>query len=271
MKRLSWLFFGLALFAMLYTPADGQEKKGDPKAPLKAPAPSFKHLDGQNLVFVANGVGGSTVVSDNLMELNEAMHLHLRICAVPWTRHNALFQDLDDHVAQLGAAQRLAGHVAAIRKDAPNAHIFFVGHSAGTRVVLAAAEMLPEKSVDRIILLASAVSYSYDLTGALKASRYGIDHFYSTEDGILDSAVEHKGTADGLKVQAAGRIGFRPCSTDKKDLEAYRSVRQYRWTAEWHGNGGHFTWTLQHNMKKTVVPMFFTPPPEPAPIVVKKK
>ena len=41
--------------------------------PAKTPlvcAPSYKHLDGQLLVFVANGAGGSTTASDNLLDMH---------------------------------------------------------------------------------------------------------------------------------------------------------------------------------------------------------
>jgi pimeloyl-ACP methyl ester carboxylesterase len=265
----------LAVFALLNAPAIGQEKKTTPKDTPRIvvpKTPSFKHLDGQMLVFVANGVAGSTVLSDNLMELNGSMHLHLLIHPVAWTRHLAFYEDLQDHEAQLCAAARIAGMVTAIRKDAPNAHIYFAGHSAGARVVLAAAEMLPEKSIDRVILLSPAVSCTYDLTQALKTSRYGIDNFYSSEDSILDNAAERRGTADGPRgVPAAGRVGFRLVSSDKKDCEAYRALRQYRWSADLNGNGGHFTWTILPNLRRCVVPLFFSAPVEPPPIVEKKK
>jgi pimeloyl-ACP methyl ester carboxylesterase len=231
------------------------------------PVPSFKHLDGQLLVFVANGVGGSTLVSDNLLELNGEKHLGLRIQMVPWCRHNSLFMDLTDHEAQLNAAARIACSVSAIRKDCPSARIFFVGHSAGARVVLAASEMLPPQSVDRIIVLAPAVSYTYDLTTALKTSRYGIDNFFSSEDSVLDSENWHYRNADGPKTHAAGRAGFHLVSYDRQDVDLYRNLRQYRWTAEFNGNGGHYAWALLLNMRKVMPPLFFTTPVYFAPAV----
>jgi pimeloyl-ACP methyl ester carboxylesterase len=272
MNRLSCLFSSLALFGLLLLPAFGgaQTKDEYPRTLPKIivqPAPSFKHLDGQSLVFVANGVGGSTVVSDNLLELNYEKRLGLRIQMVPWCRHNSLFMDLTDQEAQLKAAARIACSVSAIRKDCPSARIFFVGHSAGARVVLAAAEMLPPQSVDRIIVLAPAVSCTYDLTTALKTSRYGIDNFFSSEDSVLDSENRHYRNADGPKTHAAGRAGFHLVSYDKQDIDLYRNLRQYRWTAEFNGNGGHYAWALLHNMRKVMAPLFFTTPVYFAPAV----
>lgn len=261
MKRLSCLFFSLALFGLPHLPVfGGDENPWTLPKIIVQPGPSFKHLDGQLLVFVANGVGGSTVVSDNLLDVNSEKQLGLRIQMVPWCRHNSPFMDLTDEEAQLKAATRIACSVSAIRKDCPCAHIFFVGHSAGARVVLAAAEMLPPKSVDRIIVLAPAVSCTYDLTMAIKSSRYGIDNFFSSEDSVLDSENRHYRNADGPKTHAAGRAGFHLVSRDKQDIDLYRSLRQYRWTAADYGNGGHYAWALRHNMKKAIVPLFFTVP-----------
>jgi pimeloyl-ACP methyl ester carboxylesterase len=270
---MSCLLFSLALFGLLQLPVFGGSQKTKDENPntspkiIVAPAPSFKHLDGHLLVFVANGVGGSTLVSDNLLELNGEKHLGLRIQMVPWCRHNSLFMDLVDQEAQLNAAARIACSVSAIRRDCPSARIFFVGHSAGARVVLAAAEMLPPQSVDRIIVLAPAVSCTYDLTTALKTSRYGIDNFFSSEDSILDSENRLYRNADGPKTHAAGRAGFHLVSCDKPDIDLYRNLRQYRWTAEFNGNGGHYAWAMLLNMRKVMPPMFFTMPVYFAPAV----
>jgi hypothetical protein len=270
MRRLSGLLLGLTLFGILFVPAFGQPAKEEPKGLPKivvmpAPAaPSYKHLDGKMLMFVVNGVGGSTTLSDNLLEINGEQHLGLCIQMVPWCKTLSKREDLLDTQAQLTAAARIACSVKAIRKDAPNAQIFFIGHSAGARIVLAAAEMCDPKSVDRIFVLSPAVSQTYDLTGALKASRNGIDHFYSTSDWVLDTESGYYRNADGAPGHAAGKYGFKLCSTDKETVDAYRHLRQYAWNEQFHG-GGHYTWTLRLNLKKAIVPMFFCEPPPPPP------
>jgi pimeloyl-ACP methyl ester carboxylesterase len=241
-------------------PAFGQEKQKlvpAKVAPCCPPGHSFKYLDGRPIVFVANGVGGSTTLGDNLQDLNSDMHLGLRIQTVPWCRQDALYKDLVDEEAQLQAATRIACTIAAIRKDCPNVPIYLVGHSAGARVVLAAAEMSPAQSIDRVIVMAAAVSCGYDLTGVLKATRGGVDNFYSGDDGVLESAIYHATLADGTRTQAAGQVGFRaPPFVDPKLKAAYCNVRNYPWTMDFCGSGGHSAWTLRHNMKKAVVPLF---------------
>ncbi len=271
MRRLSFAFFGLALLGLLHGSAFGQDKKEPPKEKKieavkpASPAPACcgpgptRNLGCQPLVFIVNGEAGSTHLTDNLLQLNGELRLGLRIQPVTWGTHLSHNEDVVDQEAQLKAAARIACTVQAIRKEAPNLPIFLVGHSGGAHVVLRAAEMLPEKSVDRIIVVAPAVSSTYDLTRALKSSRGGIDNFFSSDDSLLDHMAETVGTADGMKCKPAGLTGFRLASSDKKDFEAYRNVRQYRWTMEFSGGGGHYTWTRYHNLKKTIVPMFFAP------------
>lgn len=262
MRRICCLIFAAALLGVLQLSADGQEKKEPTKAlpQINACCPpgfTYKHLDGRPIVFVANGAGGSMTLSDNLLDLNSEMGLGLRLQNVPWCRHNAVFEDLIDNQAQLNAATRIACTVTAIRKDCPNVPIFLIGQSAGARIVLAASEMMPPKSVDRVIVLAPAVTCGYDLTNAMRGSRGGIYNLYSSEDGVLASAEEYSKLADGLVGPAAGRVGFRPPSADPKEVaQFHQNVRQLRWTEEFAGSGGHFAWALRHNLKRVVVPLF---------------
>jgi pimeloyl-ACP methyl ester carboxylesterase len=284
MRHIRFLFFSLAVLWLVQWPVHAQTKNDDFKVPpprvleqpkhppklieLPPPGPSFRHLDGQRILFVANGVNNSTTLSDNLIEISSDMNLGLRVQMVAWSRTLSLFGDLADREGQYRAANGMANMARCVRRDCPHAQIFFLGHSAGAHVVLAAAAMMPEKSVDRIIVLHSAVSSTYDLKPALRASRYGIDNFYSSEDSVLDSAVQHGVTADGTKIPCAGRVGVRlPCPTPE-DLAAYRNVRQYPWDASLAGNGGHFAWTMRHNMKKCVIPLLYSFPPVHVPVVL---
>src|SRR5262249_42523686 len=137
---------------------------------------------------------------------------------------------------------------------------------AGGRVVLAAAEMLPPNSLDRVILLSPAVTCSYDLTRAMQASKCGILHFFSTNDDVLAVAEEGSKLADGLIGPAAGRVGFRPPCSDPREIATYNArLQQIRWTETWHGGGGHRVWLISHNLKKMSGPMF-APAPIYAPV-----
>ena len=85
-------FACIAAFAALCgLDARGQDKKKEePKLDKVAPCcpagHTFKHLDSRPIVFIANGSGGSTVLGDNLLDLNGEFQLGLRLHVVPWCR-----------------------------------------------------------------------------------------------------------------------------------------------------------------------------------------
>ena len=119
--------------------------------------------------------------------------------------------DHKDHCNHLSQGRQLAAQVLAYRQAYPGRRVYLVGHSAGSAVVLAAADLLPPDSVDRIILLAPSVCESYDLRPALRTVRKSIEVFYSDEDWlILGMCMQIVGTAEGSCREAAGKCGFSP-------------------------------------------------------------
>jgi pimeloyl-ACP methyl ester carboxylesterase len=194
------------------------------------------------VIFVADGAGGETTVADALTDIAEWRHFPVKVRSVGWCRELEVYKNVIDEPAQLAAADRLAECVKAMRKKSPDCQIVFVGYSAGARVVLAAAESLPAGSIDRIVVMGSAVSSHYDLRPALRASRGGIDAFFSTWDQLLLTLEEFPVTAEMLRPASAGRVGFH-YPGDKKDCAtAYAGLRQYPWRMEMGGSGGHFYW-----------------------------
>lgn len=238
------------------------------EAPAFAQAPSYKHLDGKKLVFIVNGAGGGSTVTDNLTAIAADMKLPLCIQTIWWCRGDHALQDYRDRQAQAEAAFRLASWTTLIRRDCPHADIYLVGSSTGCGIVLQAAEMLPAKSVERILLIAAPVSSTHDLRPALKASRLGLDNFWSPDDDLLDRVNQNWGMMDGGPGPAAGRIGFwYPRWTDAEGFASYKNIRQYRWRPGMEGNGGHFTWDFKGNMRSFIVPLFFEPPASPGRLI----
>ena len=245
--RVPFLSVGLAFFGLLASARGGPE----------IAVPNYKHLDGQKLVFIVNGAGGGSTVSDRICDLTAEMHLPLRIHTIHWCRGDHALQDYKDRAAQWQAAFRLAEATTLIRRDCPRAEIYFVGSSTGCGIVLNAAEMLPGRSVDRIVLIAAPVSSTRDLRPALRTSRAGIDNFWSPDDDLLDRVAQNWGMMDGGNGPAAGRVGFwYPRWTDAEGFDSYRNIRQYRWRPGMAGHGGHFTWDVEANLRYFVVPLF---------------
>ncbi len=222
------------------------------------------------VVFSADGAGNSAGLTDALRQGAAEMGLPLDVEMVDWSygRWRFLADQMDYRHARC-AGVALAARVAAYRQTSPASRIYLIGHSAGSAVVLTAAEQLPPGSVDRIVLLAPAVSSRYDLRPALRCARDGIDVFSSERDlAILGLGVSIVGTTDRHWTAAAGRVGFRPVIETPEDACLYQKVREHPWDAcvAWTGNeGGHFgTYLEPLYLRSYILPLFAagpTPPP----------
>jgi pimeloyl-ACP methyl ester carboxylesterase len=197
------------------------------------------------VVFVADGAGNTAGLSTALRDAVAAEQLPVCVETFDWSYgpYRYLADEMDGrHAREAGC--RLAARVAASRQAYPGGKVSLVGHSAGSLVVLAAAENLPPAAVERIVLLAPAVSSGYDLRPALTAARQGIDVFYSERDwAVLGLGVGIIGTTDRRWSAAAGRVGFKPVLACPGDAALYAKLRQHPWDpcVAWTGNtGGHF-------------------------------
>jgi pimeloyl-ACP methyl ester carboxylesterase len=200
----------------------------------------------RGVVFAVDGAGGFEATSAALRQAVQDACLPLWVEPVEWSHGlGRVLSDEMDGEHSRAEGQCLAGRIAALRRDHPDGEIYVVGHSAGSAVVLAAAEALPPAAVDRIILLAPSVSAGYDLRPALSCARRGIDVFYSTRDiAYLGLGVAVVGTADRCwGCAAAGRTGFCPAVATPEDAALYAKLRQHPWEScvEWTGHhGGHY-------------------------------
>jgi pimeloyl-ACP methyl ester carboxylesterase len=204
----------------------------------------------QAVVFCADGAGNSAGLSTALRAAVGGEQVPLCVETVEWSYGPGRYlADQLDYGHARAAGCQLAGQVAAYRQSCPDGRVYLVGHSAGSAVVLAAAENLPPASVERIVLLAPAVSSQYDLRPALCTARLGMDVFCSERDwAVLGLGVGVVGTTDRHWSAAAGRVGFKPVIQSPDDGALYAKLREHRWDpcVAWTGNtGGHFGSYLQ--------------------------
>jgi pimeloyl-ACP methyl ester carboxylesterase len=214
----------------------------------------------RNLVLVADGAGGFKAASTSLRETAAADGVPLEIQTVPWTHgHWRILADQIDREHARRAGLELARKVAALGQSCPATSVDLVGHSAGSAVVLAAAEALPAGSVDRIVLLSPSVSSEHDLRPALACARRGVDVFYSEDDVFyLGLGVVIFGNADRERNAAAGRTGFHPVFASPEDASLYAKLRQYPWQPclDWTGNhGGHYGTYQPGFLRAAVLPL----------------
>jgi pimeloyl-ACP methyl ester carboxylesterase len=195
------------------------------------------------VIFVANGSGDSVAASEGLAQVLQNSGTPLGVVTFRWSRFQRSAADYQDLWGRVYAGWSLAQKVAAYRQACPDRKVYLVGHSAGCHVILTAAAYLPEGSVDRIVLLAAAVSSCYDLRPALRCARDGIDSYFSPRDEVLFAAAAWYGTAEGCTGRAAGEVGFACPDPAGADALSYGGLRQYRWdqSVAWTGYfGGHY-------------------------------
>jgi pimeloyl-ACP methyl ester carboxylesterase len=231
-RRIALLFTAFAIVGVGSQPLTCAAQQPAPVAPVA--------------VFVLDGSGDLTVTYDSLARV-AAGDDGITVTRVRWTQGGVL-RDLRGRGGHQDHGRRLADSVVAWRKANPQGRVCLVAHSAGAAVALAAAESLPAGSVDRIVLLAPAVSRDYPLGQALACSREGIDCYYSSRDGV-NLGVALAGSTDGRFLSVAGRTGFR---------SAQEGLRQFS-----HG-GGHYACTTPDFVRSNLLPLLTPPAPKGA-------
>ena len=149
-----------------------------------------------------------------------------------WTHGPGQFlKDLQDTRHQQAKAAELAEEIRKLREEDADRPIYLIGHSAGTGLILRAAESLPPGSVERLILLSSAVSPQYDLRPALTATRREIVSYHSPFDQVLlHWGTKQFGTVDRVYAASAGLNGFQtPRDASDNDKVLYERLVQVPW------------------------------------------
>jgi pimeloyl-ACP methyl ester carboxylesterase len=197
------------------------------------------------IVFCLPGAGDFPQICYTLRDAVEEQRLGLRVETVDWSHgYGRVLADHVDSANHACQAQRLAETILAVRRDNPGQRVFVLAHSAGCLVALEAAEQVPPGSIERMILLAPAVSADYDLRRALVGTSRSIEVFYSQRDwAALGVGTTLFGTSDRCWTAAAGRVGFRPVICCSQDEALYARLRQHPWNRclSCAGNrGGHY-------------------------------
>lgn len=207
------------------------------------------------VVFVADGAGDFRACSGSLKKTAAADGLSFEVVTFVWS-HGFLrnMADQTDVTHIRDRADRLAELVRKQKELRPNIPVTMVAHSAGSAVVIAAAERLPPNSVERIVLLSPSLSESYDVSRAMEATSDGIDVFVSEKDWLwLGVLVRMLGTPDDpYASRAAGRHGFVTARGDASKL------RLHRWTPEENKlghDGGHFGGYQPDFLRRRVFPL----------------
>jgi hypothetical protein len=220
----------------------------------------FRH---QPLAIVADGVGGLDLCGTGLRYVMGAAGFSHAIEVYPWGhglgRWLADLTDVSNRDAKARSIAELVKSFKSARADVP---VFLVAKSGGAGVVVRALELLDRDAVERVVLLAPALSPRYDLTGALRAVRREMVVFWSPLDiFILGVGTFLFGTIDRVHTTGAGLVGFvAPAVSDARGARSrgYSKVRQIRWRPAMITTGylgGHFGTDSPLFLKKYVLPL----------------
>jgi hypothetical protein len=184
----------------------------------------------KSIIFTIDGVGGFNLATT-------AMTLAFKIAGLPhkieqlyWSHgFGRWLIDLQDKQRIEEKAHELAERIKA--KCQSGMKVYIVAKSAGCAIALKALSLVPANSVQRVVLLAPAVSPEYRLTPALRAVKEKVFAFWSPNDAfILGLGTTLFGTADGAYSPSAGMIGFKTPMQDGSDVAtSYKKLQQIKW------------------------------------------
>ena len=188
--------------------------------------------DEEGLVVVADGVGGLDLCGTGLSYVMARARPGYAVRVHRWGHGLGRWhRDLSNVANHARQAEAVAEQVREFHDRKPGRPAFLVGKSGGSGVVARALETLPEGSVEAVVLLAPALSPTYDLSGALRAVRRELVVFWSPWDVVvLGLGTRLFGTIDRVKTASAGMVGFRePAGLDHLGRSHYGKLRQVKW------------------------------------------
>ncbi len=186
-----------------------------------------------NLHIHLPGIGGYRNIDKRLLRGLADGRLDGTITHYDWTVADPglgalLARTRNDEEATI-VSQIIIDHV----RGNPGARITLTAHSGGAGILAWALERLPDGvSVDSVVFLSPALSPTYDLSKALKHVRKNAYAFYSPHDiAVLGIGTTLFGTIDGVKTEAAGKLGFIKPAT--ADLQQYNKLLQFPYDTSW--------------------------------------
>jgi pimeloyl-ACP methyl ester carboxylesterase len=238
----------VALVAFLLTAAGARAQSSAPVAAAR------------NVCFVADGAGNYQMASKSLRTTASQSGAALEVETFVWSHgYKRIITDQVDMPYARQKGKILAETVLAFKVDNPGAKIQLVGHSAGSLVVLSAAELLPPDCVDHIILLSPSVSTEYDIRPALRCARCSVEVHFSQRDWVfLGIWTGLLGCADRRHCVASGRVGFRAQLDAPADAPLRPKLVQHAWNPSFValGNyGGHYGGYQPDYLRERVLPV----------------
>jgi pimeloyl-ACP methyl ester carboxylesterase len=141
----------------------------------------------------------------------------------PWGVPFMTIHNLRAHERNVATVERIAAEIAAWRSEHPDAPFYLVGYSGGGGMATLVAAALPDDvRIDRLVLVAPAISPDFPLIEAVVPHvREHIVNYASERDLQVGWGTRTFGTIDRKNTASAGSLGFD--ATHERLLE-------YRWS-----------------------------------------
>jgi pimeloyl-ACP methyl ester carboxylesterase len=188
-----------------------------PMRVVSMPAPRVAVNTPQTWLLHLPGIAGRRWVDDQLVFGLRDGGYDGALDVYDWTGEDPGLPSLFAYKRNQAEAQKVADLITDHVHKNPGDRIILTGHSGGTGIAVWALEKLPaDVKIDEVILLASALSPTYDLSKALSHVTGHCYSFCSENDVlVLGAGTKMFGTIDGVKTEAAGHFGFiQPAAAD---------------------------------------------------------
>jgi pimeloyl-ACP methyl ester carboxylesterase len=192
-------------------------------------------------VLQVTGIGGATPEDRAMLAALRSSGFAGSLQLYDWTGGEPSFAAYCDRKRQMSETRRVVEMVTAIRRSEPQGQIILIGDSAGAGIAVWTLERLPaDVRVDQVVLLAPALSPTYDLRPALAHVDHKMIVFPSDRDTlVLGVATTLFGTIDVVHTNAAGLSGF---DIPPGAQASYQKVTQRPYDPAWlelGDDGGH--------------------------------
>ncbi len=222
----------------------------------------------QGYVIVLPGVEGESYWNANIAKgLNEG-GVHAAIEVYDWVPLGAalvapLTMTMENR--NRSEARKVARKIMDYQDNHPGRPVHLIGHSGGGGIAVYVLEALPmNRKINSAILLAPAISPTYNLIRAMKRTEAGIWNYWSPQDvGFLRGGTTLVGTIDREHTSAAGAVGFQmPWGLDQEGRQFYadklHQQRYNRQMADSGHRGGHFGWAGRSFVRDWLAPVILS-------------
>ncbi len=161
-------------------------------------------------VLILPGVGNTRFHLAGFVAATEAQLPRFTVEVRTWGEPFLTIHNLRAHERNVATAASVAAEIAAWRRTHPAAPFYLVGYSGGGGMVTLVTSALPaDVGIDRLVLVAPAISPDYPvLSAVLPHVREFVVNYASERDLQVGWGTRTFGTIDRKNTASAGAIGF---------------------------------------------------------------